>query len=686
MITITIDGQKATFKEPITIVQVAKELGIHIPTLCSDDSLHPYGSCLLCTVELIVGNKRKMVPSCVTKITDGMEIETNNEQISDTRKMALELLLSDHFGDCIAPCKLEGCPAKIDIEGFLQLESEGMYKEAAALIREQAPFPNILGRVCPAPCEDVCRRNRVDESVMIGAQKRYISEMEIKAGGPFYPELSDDKSTNEKAKSVAIIGAGPGGMTAAYYLKLKGYDVKIFEKNPKSGGMLRYGIPYYRLPETVIDIECDSMMESLGIEVAYNTELGKDIQYNDIKAQYDSILLAVGALNPYKLGIPGEDKSGVIQALDFLYDIASYKKIDLGEKVVVVGGGHTAMDAARSAVRLGADTELLYRRTENEMPAKDEVHEAIEEGVLVSYLTTPVAIRKDGDKLHISCIKMKLSEPDSSGRKRPVPIDGSEYTIIADRLVLAIGQKPNFSFLPEDYADAKGWLKTNSINYQLMADEKVFAVGDCINGPDLVVTAVAQGREVATSIDQFLNGDVVIGEEKIFSSSCGKLDTLPDEMFAEYPKIAKAKAPSISLEKRKTSFDQVEGSLDEKEMKYEADRCLKCGCDVVSDCKLKEYSEDYNAIATKFMGEMRKYEKDYSHEHIVMETDKCINCSACVRACEEQKGLYVLGYTNRGFDSRIKPALNKSLVDSVCDGCGKCVEVCPTAGIRLKNS
>ncbi|OGI07473.1 MAG: hypothetical protein A2Y40_06110 [Candidatus Margulisbacteria bacterium GWF2_35_9] len=680
MIKITIDGQLAIFDEPITIVHAAKKLGISIPTLCHDDSLHPYGSCLLCTVELTLGKQRKMVPSCVTQITDGMIIETTNEKVDSTRKMALELLLSDHFGDCIAPCKLEGCPAHIDIEGFLKLESEGKYKEAATLIREMAPFPNILGRVCPAPCEQVCRRNRVDESVMIRAQKRFISEKEIKSGGPFLPSIP--KKNNKQ--SVAIIGAGPAGMSAAYYLALNSFQVTIFEKNPKSGGMLRYGIPYYRLPENILEIECDAMMAQLNIDVRYNTEIGKDILLETIINDYDAVLLAVGALNPYTLGIPGENEAGIIQALDFLHDIADKKTPDLGKKVVVVGGGHTAMDAARSAVRFGADTDLVYRRTENEMPAKDEIHEAIEEGVQMNFLTTPVAVKRLDNQLHLTCIKMALSEADASGRKRPVPIEGSEYTIVADRLITAIGQKPDFSFVPEVFTDAKGWLKSNTTNYQLQSNDKVFAVGDCVTGPDLVVTAVAQGREVASSIRQFLSGEAVIGETKLFSSSCGKLSTLPEEMFAEFPKVKKGTIPSISLDKRQTSFAQIEGSLTETEMKYEAGRCLACGCDAVSDCKLKEYSEEYSANATQFIGDKRTYEKDYSHSTIAMETDKCINCSSCIRACDELKQFYVFGYEGRGFDSRIKPELNKKLSESACDGCEKCVAVCPTAGVHVK--
>ncbi len=646
-----INGQVLDFKEGETILEVANRAGIHIPSLCHVKALKPWGSCFVCVVEEVAPLQR-IVPACATAITADMEIETNSPNALETRKKALELLLSDHFGDCVAPCTLTGCPAQIDIEGFLALEAEGKSIEAAALIREQAPFPDILGRVCPRPCEAVCRRNRVDTPLQIGYAKRIIAEDERKQGGPFYPD-----KLPTTGKSVAIVGAGPAGMTAAYYLALQGHTITVFDKEARSGGMLRYGIPAYRLPDAIIDIEIDELATRLGIHCQFSQTIQS---LSDIKA--DAYLIAVGAATSSMMGITGETLDGVYGALDVLKAIRENRDPRLGRRTLIVGGGHTAMDSARSAIRLGIETTLVYRRSAQEMPAKDEIQDAQEEGVTMAFLFNPIRIEQRDTGLAVTLIRMVLSDPDERGRRRPVPLEGSETVIEVDSVVMAIGQTVD-----------KTLMNTNVSN--------VFMAGDCVTGSDLVVTAVASARKVATRLHQFLTGQPQVGERPIFSSNCGNLDSLPDEMFSAFPKAQRLTIPTPTVESRRHSFIDLEGCVPNAAMIAEAQRCLACGCSVVDTCDLRIESDAVMAKQS-LVGEHRTFKKDSTHPKITLETDKCIQCGACVRVCDEVKQFHALGYTGRGFGSRIAPQLGKSLAESTCDGCGQCVDVCPTAGVR----
>ncbi|MEI7942281.1 MAG: FAD-dependent oxidoreductase [Candidatus Riflemargulisbacteria bacterium] len=673
-----INGKEYGFSEGKTILQVCTENDIFIPTLCHVKELEPYGSCFVCVVE-VKSARAGIYPSCASTCLDGMVIETENENVKSIRKMALELLMSDHFGDCLAPCTLEGCPANINIQGFLALESEGKYKEAASLIRDKAPIPNILGRVCPAPCEKVCRRNKVDEPISIRIQKRYISDNEIAMGGPFLPEK--EISTGKK---VSIIGAGPAGITAAYFLALKGHSITIYEAHPKHGGMTRYGIPYYRLPEEIIDKELDAIIVQLGITVFYNIKVGTDILWEEIMKGADAVLIASGAQISSRMHIPGEQSALVIPAVKYLELIAKHSPQELGAETLVVGGGHTAMDAARTAVRWGSKAKIIYRRNEEEMPGKDEIKEAIDEGVEFQFLSAPLSCEEVNGRLKVTCIKMGLSKPDESGRRRPTPIAGSEYVLVVDTMVMAIGQNVDTSFFPSEVLNKLGNLEVNPQTLRTN-NEKIFAAGDCVTGPDLVVTAVTAGRKSAAAIDEYLMGKAVVGEQSLFSSVTGELNELSDEMFMEYSKAPRMKVSHISIDKRKHSFEAIEMPISEKALKSEAERCLYCGCVEINDCKLKDYCEIYDVDTKMFQGESRKYDKDKTNEEITLESDKCINCSACIRIAESQGNNKMLGLIGRGFTSRVKPPFNGKMQDIDSKGFEVVVKNCPTAGIRQAN-
>jgi len=678
-VTLFINNREVTVEEDSTILEAARKLGYDVPTFCHAENLKPFTSCFICAVK-VEGGKGNLVPSCATKVRDGMKVTVEDEEIDASRRMCLNLLLSDHCGDCLPPCE-STCPSSIDIRGFLALVREGKELEAAQLIRQKAPIPGILGRICPRPCEDACRRTRVDEPISICFMKRHISDTEIaQMGKPQLPEAAP-----ATGKKVAVIGAGPAGMTAAYFLKLQGHEVTVYEKHATSGGMLRYGIPYYRLTDETLKAEL-GVIEEMGVKVNYGVEIGKDITAKSLEADHHALILAIGAQGASAMRVEGEDLPGVYSGIEYLGAAGENQIPDLGRKIYVVGGGNTAIDCARTAVRTGADVTILYRRTRAEMPASDfEIDEALHEGVKIEYLNAPTAITRENGKLLLSCIRMELGEPDESGRRSPVPVKGSEYTVEASAIVSAIGQKVLPGCVEDLGIDVSRW-------GTLLADDKtfqtsrpgIFACGDCQTGADIAVRAVGNGRKTAWAVNQYLSGEAVTGEPELFNSTMGPLESLDPAMFENYDPADRIKMPVIDDQTRRTTFAEVETGFVPSEAQKEAARCLECGCDAAEDCRLREYSTRYNVDQTLFAGDRRAFRLDGSHEKVKMEVHKCINCGACVRACAEVKGLDVLAYVNRGFATRMTAPFGRSLIDTECDGCGECVKVCPTAGIMFQ--
>ena len=680
MVTLTMNDKEVCVEDGSTILEAARKAGFDVPTLCHSDNLEHFTSCFVCVVK-IEGGRGNLVPSCATKVAEGMLVTVESEEINKARKMTLSLLVSDHCGDCLPPCQT-ACPASIDIRDFLELVHEGREIEAASLIREKAPIPGILGRICPRPCEDVCRRTRVEEPISICFMKRHISDTEIREkGAPQLPEPGPDTG-----KKVAIIGAGPAGMTAAYFLRLQGHKVTVFEAHEKSGGMLRYGIPYYRLPDETLVHELDAI-EKLGIDIRYTTEIGKDIRAKELERDFDALLIAIGAQGASPMRVAGEDFPGVFSGIEYLGALAAGEEPELGERVAVIGGGNTAIDAARSALRKGADVTILYRRTRNEMPANEiEIDEALHEGVDIQYLAAPVSIHNTSSGLTLRCTKMQLGEPDASGRRRPVPIDGSEFELHVSSIVGAIGQKVSTDCIDDLGIEITRWGTIITDEHTFMTSrEGIFSCGDCQTGADIAVRAVGNARKAALSIHQYFSGEAVTGEPVMFNSSMGPLETIPKEVFAGHEKMSRIVMPLITDEERKTSFTEVETGFTADEAREEAGRCLKCGCDGIEDCKLREYATRYHVSQDLFReGDVREYAVDGTHKNIKIETGKCISCGSCVRACAEVKGLHVFSFVGRGFTTRMQAPFGRSLVDTECDGCGECVKVCPTAALKEK--
>ncbi len=448
--------------------------------------------------------------------------------------------------------------------------AQGKYKEALEVITRTLPLPGVIGRICPHPCEEVCRRKEVDEPISICTLKRFAADQ---TGIDELP-LPDITPRDEK---VAIIGAGPAGLTAAYFLAKDGFKATIFEALPVAGGMLRVGIPDYRLPPDVLEKEV-KWITRLGVEIKYNTALGRDITIDGLMDDgYKAVYLAIGCHANMKLNIPNEDTEGVIPGVKFLKDSALGDIKELKGNVVIVGGGDVAIDAARSALRLGADkVSILYRRTRTEMPARyEEIEDALEEGVDIQFLIAPVeVVEKEGKVVGLQCIKMELGEPDESGRRRPVPVEGSEFVVDTDIIIPAIGQRTDASFLEGALGVELDRWKNIEIDPVCFETKRkgVFAGGDAQTGPSIAIEAVAAGREAALSISRYLNGEDLKKGREPFEAPQENFNPIKEDI----EKAGRAKMPRISVDERRRSFSEVEQGLNEKQAIAEAEKCLNC--------------------------------------------------------------------------------------------------------------
>jgi heterodisulfide reductase subunit A len=402
------------------------------------------------------------------------------------------------------PICQETCPVHLDIRGYIGLVADGKLNEALDLIRERLPLPGVIGRICPHPCEQQCNRGIQDCALAINALKRFVADYEVRTSGK--PKAVIKAPRKDK---VAIVGAGPAGLTCAHDLAIMGYQVTVFESLPVVGGMLYIGIPEYRLPKDILQREIDDI-RNVGVEIKNNTPIGKDLSIDDLfQNGFKAVFIAVGAHQSMKLGVLGEEANGVVLGVDLLRDLNLGKKVKVGKKVVVIGGGNVAMDAARSAVRLGAKkVSILYRRTRQEMPASEEEIQAAEaEGIEITYLVAPAEVLSHNGKVAgIKSIRMKLGEPDASGRKRPVVIKGSEFDIDADMVIPAIGQITDISFLGKSSGIATTKGNTLLVSPETLATSRngVFAGGDAVTGPATAIEAIAAGQKAATAIDQYL--------------------------------------------------------------------------------------------------------------------------------------------------------------------------------------
>ncbi len=675
-ISFILDGAEVQVEPGTTILKAAWDRGISIPTLCHHQQLKPFASCFICVVEL--EGRPNLVPACSTLASEGIVVHSASAKVEAARRTCIELLLSDHLGDCQGPC-MAACPAGIDIPGFLKHIASGEDRKALELIKRNMPLPGILGRICPRPCETVCRRSLVDEPIAICQLKRHPADLDSASGEEYIPET--DPPTG---KRVAIIGAGPAGLTAAYYLQIMGHQSSVFEAHSAAGGMMRYGIPSYRLPREVIDREV-TVIEKMGVRFLFNTRVGDDLTLEQVRRDYDAVFLALGAQRAGWLGIPGEALEGVSHGIGFLGKVSRNEQTAIGKQVLVVGGGNVALDSARSAVRLGAEVTIAYRRTEEEMPCwEEEVTAAREEGIRFEFLQTPTRIDEDPEGgLRVTFVRMELGEPDESGRYRPVPVSGSEQVRQVDNLIVAIGQRVDIRPAEGVEQSVFGTIKADEDNL-LTNLPGVFSGGDCVLGPDIVVNLIGMGRRAAVAIDQYLSGNPVAGEPPKYNQSMGPLEQVPESLSRGVEPKPREKPRHMDPEVRRNSFAEVEAAFTPEQAREEASRCQECGCRAAPDCRLREYASRYGAKPERLAGACREFDRDESHPEIVYEAHKCIQCGICVRLSEEVHGSSALGFVGRGFSCRVKPALERPLGEVDAKGLQQIVESCPVGAFTYK--
>jgi NADH-quinone oxidoreductase subunit F len=472
-----------------------------------------------------------------------------------------------------APC-INACPAGMDVPAYVALIRAGRVDDAYKILKKTNPFPAVCGRVCTHVCQDKCRRGQLDAPVPIMYLKRFITDSGKRPVG-------DVPAVTRKEK-IAIVGAGPSGLTAAQDLAYRGYEVTVYDEHPRPGGMLRYGIPEYRLPREVIDGEIEDI-ESLGVKILCNTRIGKEVTLQKLMENYDRIYLAVGAQKSLKLNVEGEDFNGVIGAVEFLKRLGMDDPPSVGERVAVIGGGNSAIDAARCALRLGADeVSILYRRTMAEMPAQEaEVKAAQREGVKIEGLTAPVRIiGENGGVKAIECLRMELGEFDASGRRRPVPVEGSECIIKADNVIVAIGQAPDLSFLSAASAvKASRWDTIEVVDQRrtVTHNEKIYAGGDVVTGPRTVIEAIAAGHGAAADIDRDIR---LANGEPLYEPPAKEEIQIPFEVDEETRERLQAEMPELALSECVCSFKEVELGYGWDQARTEAQSCLRCDVEI----------------------------------------------------------------------------------------------------------
>ncbi len=684
-ITLTINGSEIVAEEGLTILEVAKRADIHIPTLCHLKGKPTKNPCTICVVE--VEGQKELMRSCVMLARDGMVIQTESEKVVAHRQERLATLAQTHYGDCKAPCNLT-CPGEINVQAYIAHINKGQYEEALRVVMERNPLPFSVGRVCPRFCETKCRRIVLDEPVAINNLKRFVADWCMAEGVDLQIPVADDSG-----KRVAVIGGGPAGLAAAYFLRRKGHQVTIFEAAAKLGGALRYGFSELSIPKNVLDYEIKSILK-LGVETRLNSRWGEDFTIKSLRNDgYDAVFIASGAGLDKSVNIKGADSNYLYSGRNFLSKVADGKCPDMGRRVAVIGGNDIAIEIARIMLREGCEQVMvLFPRAREEMSAQNiNIEEAEREGVKILTMVTPLALKdaQDGNhRLQLEIGNMQLGEADEKGRRHPELIPGSSVVLPLDSVVSSMWQKAVdddlFAGGEEEKnikISAKHTIAASPRNYQTSV-AGVFAGGDAVSGPRSVIQAVVSARRAVDNIHAYLMGVEKQAPESRFNFTRGKLVTSVSvaEFTGERIRF-REKMPTLPFSERQNSHAEVRLGYTEDMARREASRCLSCGCTAFDRCDLKRLSIDYKINLNKTgMATEPVYKKDFSHPLIVVDRNKCVFCNRCERSCEYD----ALELKTEGFDDKGRPLGLEINFNANCTYCGACVDNCSTGALNKK--
>ncbi len=676
-INLTIDAVAVSAPPGATILDAARLAGITIPTLCHlpEQKSGECGSCGICAVAC--EGREGLLHTCCTSAAEGMVITTDSAEIREHRRQRLASLAQTHFGDCKAPCNLT-CPGSINVQGYIAHVAKGQYEEAVRLVMEKNPFPFSVGRLCRRFCESRCRRALLDEPVAINHLKRFTADwcMSNKA---------DLKLTKLPAtgRRMAVVGGGPAGLTAAYYLAKSGHAVTVFEAEEQLGGLLRYGVPEHKIPKAVLDYEIATLL-GLGIQVRTGTRLGKDMTLDELREQFDAVLLTVGAGMDQPLRIPGADLPGVLPGLQFLrrYNTGATDGLR-GKTAAVLGGGNIALESTRCLLRLGYErvTVVNPRADKSELPATPAtVREAGGEGAQFLFMAEAKEIRAAGSGLELELTRLKPGELDKRGKRALEPIAEASHRLRVDTVIYALGQQVSEALVE---LTPQSLIKQDSRS-GLTSAGKVYTAGEAASGSRALIQVVASARKAAETIHAAVMGEQPAPAESRFNFTRGKsFEQVHPRNYIHFPVQMRTKMPERPFQEAVRDCEQVRLGFDEQLAKQEAERCLSCGCRAYDRCDFKQLCIENNVDPNKTgMAAEPIYAKDSSHAMLEVDLNKCIYCRRCVNSCEYNA--LDLSCASRDEQGRAV-GISLSFKEN-CVHCGGCADHCSTGALQKKDA